>query len=218
MIEFDPKNPFPLLASGSYTYREAQEHARKADEWLGLQTEKTENSLNLSSSGHQLWLDLPIQTMLTPYVEIREILSHFDVDRSLTVIDLGSAYGRMGFVIGRHFENWKFIGYEFVKERVEQAEDCIDPKVKGRVRNIVADLSSEEMCPEAGDVFFIYDYGNRAAIQKTLLDLQAFAMKKPITVVGRGRASRDAIEREHPWLSQVVPPQHFAHYSIYRSA
>ena len=54
-------------------------------------------------------------------------------------------------------------------------------------------------------------------IEKTLNDLRGIALRRPIAVVGRGRASRDAIERHHPWLSQVVPPSHHGIYSIYRS-
>jgi hypothetical protein len=51
-----------------------------------------------------------------------------------------------------------------------------------------------------------------------LASLRELARERGITVVGRGRRIRDAIEAEHPWLASVVPAKHFAHYSIYRSA
>ncbi len=79
-------------------------------------------------------------------------------------------------------------------------------------------FSHPDFKPDAADFFFIYDYGTRPAVQKTLEDLREIARSRPITVVGRGRLSRDAIERQHPWLSQVCPPRHFKNYSIYSSA
>jgi len=34
-------------------------------------------------------------------------------------------------------------------------------------------------------------------------------------VVGRGRSTRDQIERQHPWLSQLVKPLQRGHSGIY---
>jgi hypothetical protein len=213
---FNADDPFPLLESGKHSYKEQQEHSAIVDQWLGLNTEETE-ALISANPNQQLWLKIPVAAMQTPYSEIREILSHFDVQRKLLVVDLGSAYGRMGFVIARHFPNWNFIGYEVVPERVARSREALSAHPCDRVRFEVADLNDENVTPEAGDIFFIYDYGTRDAIGKTLVDLQAIAKQKTITVIGRGRASRDAIERNHPWLSQVENPEHYPHYSLYRS-
>jgi hypothetical protein len=82
---------------------------------------------------------------------------------------------------------------------------------------LCADLSDLAFRPLAAEFYFIYDYGTPRAISKTLEDLRVIAQRQAITVVGRGRSSRDAIEREQPWLSQVMKPEHHGHYSIYRS-
>jgi hypothetical protein len=62
----------------------------------------------------------------------------------------------------------------------------------------------------------MYDYGSRAAIEHTLAQIKAHAPKHPVVVVARGRLTRDLIERENPWLSQVHPPQHLGNYTIFQ--
>jgi hypothetical protein len=224
MIPFDPQNPFPLLPdSSSYpTYKDAQKHSAEADAWLGLNTEDAEKKIQSISSGtdirdEQLWVGLPVKTLLTPYTEIRTLLSQLDPKPDQRIVDLGAGYGRMGFVIGRHFPDVHFIGYEIVEERVEESNRCLKKFNYLKVQMRVADLSAPNFKPVEADVYFLYDFGSRVAIEKTLFDLRGIARNRPIQVVGRGRASRDAIEREHPWLSQVHAPRHFDHYSIYQS-
>jgi hypothetical protein len=69
-----------------------------------------------------------------------------------------------------------------------------------------------------GDVFFIYDLSGRMSDTEVILQkLRERAKSGSLTVVGRGRATRDAIERSHPWLSGVHEPRHFGNFSFYRS-
>jgi len=155
--------------------------------------------------------------MLTPYLEIRSLLEFLKPLEGTTIADLGAGYGRMAFVIGTHFPNIHFIGYELVHERVEESHRCLEPRGFKNVQMIEADLSSPEFRPISADYYFIYDFGTRDAIEKTLQDLRTIAQTRAITVIGRGRASRDAIERSHPWLSQIIPPHHTRNFSIYQS-
>jgi hypothetical protein len=217
-IDFDPNNPFPLLASGTYTLAEAQAHARLVDAWLGLQAEAIEAELVIRKKmtgifeDAQAWIGLPVQSMLTPYVELRTMLHELAPQAGTRVVDLGAAYGRMAWVIAKHHPGVEFIGYELVAERVREGL-----RAGAGMQLIQADLSlSSFRMPEA-EIYFIYDFGSRDAIEKSLQDLRVIAGSRPITVVGRGRASRDAIERSHPWLSQIIPPRHTAFYSVYRS-
>src|SRR5689334_14401499 len=97
MLNFDPQNPFPL--DDSHTYAEAQEHSRRVDEWLGLRIEPIEDHLRRSptkESQHQLWIGLPIQSLLTPYSELRIILEKLHLKPGQSIVDLGAAYGRLG--------------------------------------------------------------------------------------------------------------------------
>ncbi|MES2965444.1 MAG: methyltransferase domain-containing protein [Bdellovibrionota bacterium] len=221
MIDFDPNDPFPLLKThGAKTYREEQAHSVEVDMWLGLETEAIEARLanQKSDDDRQLWIGHPVQAVHTPYTEFRFILNELALPAGSVIVDLGAGYGRLGFVVGRYAPELKFIGYEYVRERVEEFRRCAVRFQFTNVELIEADLASPSFHPAEADVYFLYDYGTRAAIKKTLVDLREISMRRDITVVGRGRASRDAIERGEPWLSQVVAPKHYDHFSFYRSS
>ena len=228
MLPFDPTDPFPLLPPGLHSYAEAQEHSEYVDRWLGFDLNKIENELltrpSCDESGtdapQRLWIGLSPQAMLTPYTEIRSILAKLAPQAGETVVDLGAGYGRMGLVIGRHYPEVHFLGYEFVNPRVAEAQRIFARMnfSSSSIRMQRADLNVAGFVPLEASFYFIYDFGTRQAIEHSLASLRTIARHKPITVVGRGRASRDAIERRHPWLSQIVVPEHYGHYSIFRSA
>lgn len=225
LMSFDPQNPFPLPVEGQHTYADAQAHSQICDSWLGLHTNEVEEALidkalllGAGSREHQLWIGLPVRSLLTPYSEIRELLERLRPRQGQTVIDCGAGYGRIAFVLERHFPGVRFIGYELVPERVQEAARCLGRGEYPNAEMRCVDLADPAFMPAAADFYFIYDFGTRGAIEKTLQDLKRTARHRAATVVGRGRAVRDAIERGHPWLSQVVAPEHFSHYSIYRSA
>lgn len=221
-MNVNPNDPYPYAPET--TDAEAMRYSEEVDRWLGFDLPETERRI-AARLGHsrlgdpqEFWVGLNIQSLLTPYTEIRELLERLKLEPGAITSDLGAGYGRMGFVIGQNYPELSFIGYEYVPERVAEGQRCLAPWGWGtRVRLDEVDLSDPAFMPEPADVYFLYDYGTRPAVEKTILDLQAIARRRPITVVGRGRLSRDAIERKHPWLSQVVQPQHFRNYSIYRS-
>ena len=223
MFEFRPENPFPLLAHDAYTLEQAQSHAREVDAWLGLVTEPIESELLARSQARgreqdvEKWIGLPVQTLLTPYLEIRSMLDALAPQDGSTVVDLGAGYGRMAWVIGAHYPAVRFVGYELVAERVQESLRCLARSSYSNVQMIEADLSAPEFQLPEADSYFMYDFGSRSAIDQVLRKLQNIATRRPIAVIGRGRSSRDAIERSHPWLSQVVFPFHTRNFSIYRS-
>ena len=170
----------------------------------------------------QNWVGLPSRSLLTPYTEIRETIVRLKPRDGSTLVDLGAGYGRMAFVIAAHFPTLRFVGYELVPERVQEGLKGLE-RMRARgatlknVELLKQDLSEQRFRPVEAELYFIYDFGSRAAIAKTLDDLRAIASRRPITVIGRGRASRDEIERKHPWLSEVIEPEHLPRYSIYRT-
>ncbi len=215
---FDPNNPFPLADGISYS--DAQLHAEAVDSWLGLETGRIENELlkRHENVGQELWIGLPTRSLLTPYTEIRELLARLKPAAGATIVDLGAGYGRMGHVIGRHYPEVRFIGYEYVKERVLEARRCLAKFEYPLVEIQETDLASNDFEPTPADYYFLYDYGARSAVEKTLQDLRKIAKARSISVIARGRLSRDVVERQHPWLSGVLVPSHYPHYSIYRSS
>jgi hypothetical protein len=222
MMVIDPNDPYPLRPD--LTDRQAMEYSEALDHWLGFEIAKVEEQIHARLGTSRLgdpqeyWVGLNIQSLLTPYTEIRILLEQLQLKPGDRLIDLGAGYGRIGFVIGQNYPESSFIGYEAVEERVRETHRCLSRFHFPNVRMEVADLSDPAFRPEPADFYFIYDYGTRPAVEKTLEDLRQIARTRKITVIGRGRLSRDAIERHHPWLSQVERPRHFRNYSIYFSA
>lgn len=227
MLQFHPNDPYPLFSAEDFSYSEIQSHSEAVDRWLGLQVEEIEYSLakvgcrsRAPGSGgehQQLWFGLASRSLLTPYSEIRSLLARLQLQPGSTVVDLGAGYGRMGFVIGRHHPSVSFIGYEYVGERVREARRCLEKMNYSSARMVHADLSSPTFNPEPADHYFMYDYGTQKAIEKTLHDLRRIARRRPITIVGRGRHCRMAIESRHYWLAKKFPLEPEGRTTVYVS-
>ena len=215
MLVFDPQDPFPLAPAA--TYAEEKAHATLVDAHLDLRVAETEALILDPGDGAERWLHVPPATFLTPYTELRRILAVTRPAPGALVLDLGAGYGRLGFVVDRHTEA-RFLGLELVPERVAAGSRALAAFGATRAELRAADLASEDFTLPAADLYFLYDYGTRAAIHRTLDALRDLARRRLISVVGRGRAVRDAIEREHPWLSGVVAPAHHGNFSVYKSA
>lgn len=212
MLAFNPHDPFPLIEPD---YPAEKQHSAAVDEWLGLPVKRVEGSLTKADDGQQRWIGFHPSVFLTPYTELRRFLAEIAPAPGETVVDLGAGYGRLGFVLARHYPEVHYHGLELVPERVKEGVAALTRFGATHARLDCADLAAAS--PPPAKFYFIYDYGARAAISKTLADLRAIAAARGIVVVGRGRSVRDLVEREHPWLGAVVDPVHRAHYSIYRS-
>jgi hypothetical protein len=215
--KFNPADPFPLFDIEEISYREAQSHAFETDTYLGLRTIEIEASLDGGKSDQELWIGLPVQALMTPYTELRQILDRLKPQPGQLIIDCGAAYGRMGFVMGEHFPEVNFLGFEIVPERVEEGQRCLALRHCNSAKLICTNIDDPSFEMPEADVYFVYDFSFRKSIDRLLERLQKIALKRKITVVARGRASRDAVDYERPWLSKVVPPEHFPNFSIYRS-
>jgi hypothetical protein len=214
MIPFSAAQPFPLVDC----LTDAKTHARKVDDWLGLDTEAIERALILkgcrkpapASCGErqELWLGLDVQDLLTPYLDLRQLLHELQPKPGETIVDLGAAYGRMAFVLGRHYPGTSFVGYEFVGERIEEGRRALeragfDTKT-GLLRLEHADLASRSFVPQPADIYFLYDYGTMKSVEKTLHDLRKIAATRVCRIVARGRHCRALISARHPWLEASV--------------
>ncbi|HEX7673911.1 MAG TPA: methyltransferase [Bdellovibrio sp.] len=226
-LKFDPKGPFPLLTySDDHSYLQAQLHAVAVDDWLGFRTEEIEKALLHSEDYNvqadpgipvQFWRGLPVQALQTPYTEIRWILSLLEPKKGETVVDLGCGYGRMAFVIGAHYPEVNFIGYELVAERVNEGNRILEKFDYTHAHILTQDLTNPAFIPAMAEHYFIFDFGSAAAVDKTLEDLRQIAQSKSIHVVARGRYIRHRIYQAHPWLSSINEPQVFDTFTIFKS-
>lgn len=223
MIVFNEKDPYPLLSLDSYTYKEAQDHAARIDQFLGFNLEQIEdqirqNSLIVENAGSQQnWEHLPVQAMQTPYVELRNILSLLDPTPHSHIVDLGCAYARMAFILGQHYPQVRFSGYELEGLRVQEAQRVLHSFHYPNVQILTQDLTSVDFRIPLADIYFIFDYGTPAAVRQTLQDLKEIALSRKIRVVARGKLVRFWIHKENPWLGEINEPLHFDHFSIYNS-
>lgn len=225
-IKFDPLVPFPLIADSEHSYQEAQAHSVIVDEWIGFQTADIEKKL-LQSKNYDVqadisipvnfWRGLPVQALQTPYTEIRSILSLLNPQPGETVVDLGCGYGRMGFVMGKHYPEVQFIGYELVHERVQEGLRLLKQFNYPLAHLETRDLTDPNFVPASAEYYFIFDFGSAPAIDKNLEDLRSIAQSRSITVVARGRYIRHRIYQAHPWLASVNEPQVFDHFNIFTS-
>jgi hypothetical protein len=209
---------FEHLEHGTYTYAQAKEHAAKMDALLGFHIREIENSLHreeIKTQNQEAWIGLDVQSFSTPYWEIRTALELLKLQPADRVVDLGCGYGRMAHVIGRHYPSQYFIGYELLSERVKEAQRVLAPFQYPNVRIEQRDLVQSS--PIEAQHYFVYDYGNNQAIDKTLGDLRDISTKTPIQVIARGRASRHLIYQNHPWLCEIHPPRNFDTFTIFHS-
>lgn len=218
MIPFDESNPYPLLSFDAYSYQEAKDHAVLVDDWLGFECERAEALVRARTGNEaQNWGHLSSQAFQTPYVELRGILDLLKPQPGETLIDLGAAYGRLGFVMAAHYPETHFLGFEVEEARVVEAYRVMKRQGLPNAQVKVADLVDPTFSLPVADYYFIFDYGHEKDVRQTLENLRQVARHNPIQVVARGRLSRALIHNENPWLASVYQPMHFAHFSIYRS-
>lgn len=195
----------------NYSYAEAKKFSADFDRALGFEIDRVEQEIQKNSPTTP-WAGLEPQALQTPYPEIRMMLSVLDLKPGESVIDLGAAYGRMGYVIQEFFPGVNFIGYEVSPERVSEGK-----RIFKEVNLLHADISRTSFKIPEVEVYFIYDFGDLESIVRVIDQLKNSSKSRAIRVVGRGRRTRDHIERHEPWLSQVCTPLHCGNFSIYRN-
>ncbi len=222
-IEFESNNPFPLLESIEGTYQLAKPHSEKVDQYFGFQIDVIEKGLIQKeeyrvdrAKSKTSWIGLDPATLQTPYTEIRYMLSTLSLQPGDTIVDLGAGYGRMGLVLAKHYPETFFLGIESVKERAEEGTRVFRKHELPRARMLHQDLCQDSTSLPYGEIFFLYDLSTPENIAKVLEKLKTMAKRNKFTLVGRGRSTRDQIERKHPWLSQVNDPEHHGTFSLYR--
>jgi hypothetical protein len=225
-LKFNLKEPIPKFDVFP-SYREAQLHSREVDEWLGLLVDETEMKIARNPELTQFdqreqWVGLNPDALQTPYTECRTILDLIQIKPNQALVDLGAGYARMGFVMGLHFADSKYIGYEICADRVIEAKRILNQHHFSNVQLEHQDIARLDFMPPDADFYFVYDFGTAASIHKILQNLKQIARRrqqenKYITVIARGRGARDQIEKHEPWLSEVHEPKVYPHFSIYRS-
>jgi hypothetical protein len=134
------------------------------------------------------------------YASILAALDQVCLPPNGSFIDLGSGYGRVGFVIGFLRPDIQFIGYEYVHHRVQAAEDTARRAgISEHVHFIAQDLSDRNFRIPEADVYYMYDPFSQETYQYVFEQLREIGKRKSITVATKGRANdwfRDAVAGE----------------------
>jgi hypothetical protein len=196
-------------------YQEEREFSRRLDLELGFDIAGCEARVILEHPATP-WAGLDPETLQTPYAELRRMLSRAAPLPGSRIADIGAGYGRMGLLVGALHPELHFTGVEICPVRALEGGRMLArfPNVDWRCGDVTSD---SEPFPEA-DHYFIYDFSGLESLFRMIDRLKSVARKRKITVIGRGRRTRDHIERMEPWLNAMVPPRHFGNFSIYTSA
>jgi hypothetical protein len=173
------------------------------------------NLSHVLHNGHQTWVGLDPQTLLTPYAELIEAADHLKPHSGQHFVDLGAGYGRLGLVLHHFYPGVKFTGYELVDERVVEGQRIFEKHGCTEATLYSQDLTAENFVIPEADFYFLYDYGKVSHIRQTLKQLEERAFTSKFKIIARGKGSRSIIEHEHPWLSQIYPVYRQENYSIY---
>ncbi len=207
-------------------YKEAKIQAEKIDLLFGFNFSQIEKNLILKKEklekendhqSRQFWIGLDVQSLQTPYSEIVRMIQFIKPKPNDVWMDLGAGYGRLGLILGLICSDVNFYGYEYIQERVQEGNRI---RQDWQIQNgalVQADLISDVIDFEKGDVFFLYDFGSREDVYLVLKKLKDVACKKSIQVIARGRGVKNWIMIDFPWLAQVNEPQHFENWSLFRS-
>ncbi len=211
----DSDDLFPLLSSIEGTYEAAKAHSRQVDALLGFEIEKTEKSITDPTAP---WFGLDSDVLQTPYTELRFMLARVNPSPGMKLVELGSGYSRLAHVLEAHHQGVLYEGIEIVPERAQEAIRVIRSRNLASASVRQGDLFGPVGFP-LGDVYFLYDLSSKIEASVQVVEaLRRVALMRPIRVVARGLSSRQWIEREAPWLSQVVKPAHYGNFSVYRTA
>lgn len=206
--------------------------AHQIDAHFGFEIERIERELFLAAKclrpegnlsnlghvlhhGHQTWVGLEPQVILTPYEELLLMCSHLKPKAGETFVDLGAGYGRLGLVLHFFYPEVAFLGHELVLERVEEGNRIFQKEKCQRATLMATDLTDPRFVLPGADYYFIYDYGKVDHIRATLKAIEAMADKRSFKVIARGLGTRSIIEHEHPWLSDVYPVIREKNFAIY---
>lgn len=168
--------------------------------------------------GNQTWVGLSHQTLQTPYSELIQMCELLNPRSGSLVVDLGAGYGRMGLVLESFYPEVRFLGLEFVEERVVEGARIFEQYNCRRARLLQGDLTQEGFeLPEA-ESYFIYDYGTLPHIRRTLKQFEELSERKSFKLVARGHGVRNLIHYEHPWLANICPAIHRENFSVYATS
>lgn len=154
-----------------------------------------------SHDGIQTYVGLSPEQLQTPYSEFAEIIEMAAPKDGQLVVDLGAGHGRLGLVCHAYNETLHFRGYEYVQQRVEEGNRLFKEFELSLCQMFQQDLSCLDFIMPKADLYFMYEYGDMAHVNRSLNQLREISKERNFRLVCRGRGSNNLIWSQHPWLT-----------------
>lgn len=123
------------------------------------------------------------------YSTVLTALNQLNLKPGDRLVDLGSGYGRVGLVAGLVRDDIYFIGYEFVRHRVDIANQASqNMQLQDRVQFHTCDLSNRSFQIPDAEVYYLYDPFSEETYLYVLSQLVQISRRKKITIVTKGNA------------------------------
>lgn len=163
--------------------------------------------------GNLTWVGLSPQTLITPYDELLRMLKMVNPKPDELIMDLGAGYGQLALIIHEYYPETNFRGFEFVPERVDEAQRVYQVFNLKRASIHQQDLTDETFDLNYANYYFIYDYGKIPHMRKTMKQIEKNLEDGPICVIARGYGIRSLIDYEFKWLTAIYREENFSIYS-----
>lgn len=144
----------------------------------------------------QTWIGLHPQVLQTPYNDLYEVLSLIPKDNIFKIVDIGCAYGRIGVIASVLYPKARFIGYEILDKRVNEANriyeklNLINSEV---IQSNVLDFGFE--LPDA-QIYFIYDFSEKEDIKRVLSKICEKIGQVDFYLITRGERVESLLKKE----------------------
>ncbi len=125
----------------------------------------------------------------TSYSSILLALERANPANGARIVDLGSGYGRVGFVLGLLRPDVDFIGYEYVEHRVENSKGVAKRAGLQRTTFVTQDLARRDFKIPVADIYYMYDPFSPETYGTVLDQLIEVGKRLQITIVTKGRAN-----------------------------
>lgn len=144
-------------------------------------------------SGERLYFSAGVGVQ-TGYSNLFESIDRMSLKPGHRVIDLGSGYGRLGYLLGYLFSDVTFTGYEFVLDRVQDGNaNLTHLGLSSRIQFLQQDLSSDQFRLPWANVYYMYDPFTPATYEKVLAQLVENSRLGAFKIITKGAAT-EAVE------------------------
>ena len=188
-------------------------HSEYLDELFGFRCLEIENQLAKKSSFEKTtWKGLHPETLQTPYSQIFHFLKILKQHQIKAIVDFGAGYGRVALVMQSLFPQAKFIGYEIISERFQEAKRVLKALDIENTHMLNEDIVKDDFKIVQAEAYFIYDFSKPHYIKQLLSKI--IEMNHNYFIIARGEGVRSIIHHHFP-LFTVYRAYHDEDWSLY---